>query len=74
MYKNFRGAVTTLARRLNLAACAICCLLAGISAAFPQAAPGTQAAPSPPAPPTPVQFDDALLRAANDLLDRKSVV
>ncbi len=57
-------------------ACAICCLLAGVTAAFPQGAPpppaaGTQAAPPPP--PTPILFDDALLRAANDLFSKAAL-
>jgi outer membrane protein OmpA-like peptidoglycan-associated protein len=67
--------VTLLARTSNLMACTICCLLAGVMAAFPQGAPpvaGTQAAPSPP-PPTPMPFDDALLRAANDLFSKAAM-
>jgi len=67
--------VTLLARTSKLMACAICCLLAGVMAAFPQSAPppaaGTQAAPPPP--PTPVPFDDALLRAANDLFSKANL-
>jgi len=49
-------------------------LLAGVMAAFPQGAPpaaGAQAAPPPP--PTPIPFDDALLRAANDLFSKAAV-
>jgi hypothetical protein len=75
----WRRSVTALARRPDFLACAIGCFLAGVTAAFPQAAPGTQpapatqAAPSPPAPPTPVPFDDALLRAANDLFSKAAV-
>lgn len=71
--------VTMPARTSNLMACAICCLLAGVTAALPQGAPGTppvpatQAAPNPPPPPTPVPFDDALLRAANDLFSKAAV-
>ena len=62
--------------RSKLLACAICCLLAGATAAFPQSAPpppaaGTQAAPPPP--PTPIAFDDALLRAANDLFSKANL-
>ena len=67
--------MTLLARTSKLMACAICCLLAGVMAAFPQSAPppaaGTQAAPPPP--PTPVPFDDALLRAANDLFSKANL-
>ena len=67
--------MTLLARTSKLMACAICCLLAGVMAAFPQSAPppaaGTQAAPPPP--PTPVPFDDALLRAANDLFSKAAL-
>jgi outer membrane protein OmpA-like peptidoglycan-associated protein len=49
-------------------------LLAGITAGFPQtAAPSPQAAPSPPPPPIPAPFDDALLRAANDLFSKAAV-
>lgn len=57
----------------KLLACAICCLLAGATAAFPQSPPppaaGTPAAP----PPTPIPFDDALLRAANDLFSKANL-
>ncbi|WKA26517.1 OmpA family protein [Bradyrhizobium roseum] len=66
---------TSKLRTAKLLACAICCLLAGATAAFPQSAPspaaGTQAAPPPP--PTPVPFDDALLRAANDLFSKANL-
>ena len=58
----------------NLMACTICCLLAGVMAAFPQGAPpvaSPQSAPSPP--PTPIPFDDALLRAANDLFSKAAL-
>jgi outer membrane protein OmpA-like peptidoglycan-associated protein len=54
-------------------------LLAGVMAAFPQGAPATppaastQAAPPPPPPPTPILFDDALLRAANDLFSKAAL-
>ena len=71
--------MTTLLRKPNLLAGTACCFLLGVTAAFPQAAPSsqaaptTQAAPSPPAPPTPVPFDDALLRAANDLFSKATV-
>jgi outer membrane protein OmpA-like peptidoglycan-associated protein len=71
--------VTLLARTSNLMACAICCLLAGVMAAFPQGAPGAppvagaQSAPNPPPPPTPILFDDALLRAANDLFSKAAL-
>ncbi len=74
-----RRRVTTPVRKLSLLAGAACCFLVGVTAAFPQpgpssqAAPPTQAAPSPPAPPTPVPFDDALLRAANDLFSKAAV-
>ena len=74
-----RRRVTTPVRKLSLLAGAACCFLVGVTAAFPQPAPGTQAAPptqaapSPPAPPTPVPFDDALLRAANDLFSKAAV-
>jgi outer membrane protein OmpA-like peptidoglycan-associated protein len=57
-------------------ACTICCLLAGAMAAFPQGAPpvaGAQSAPNPPPPPTPILFDDALLRAANDLFSKAAL-
>ncbi len=67
---------TSKLRTSKLLACAICCLLAGATAAFPQSAPlppaaGTQAAPPPP--PTPIAFDDALLRAANDLFSKANL-
>jgi outer membrane protein OmpA-like peptidoglycan-associated protein len=68
--------VTLLARTSNLMACTICCLLAGAMAAFPQGAPpvaGAQSAPNPPPPPTPILFDDALLRAANDLFSKAAL-
>jgi outer membrane protein OmpA-like peptidoglycan-associated protein len=68
--------VTLLARTSNLVACVICCLLAGVVAVFPQAAPpvaGAQSAPNPPPPPTPIPFDDALLRAANDLFSKAAL-
>ena len=59
----------------KLLACAICCLLVGATAAFPQSPPppaaGTPAAPPPP--PTPIPFDDALLRAANDLFSKANL-
>jgi outer membrane protein OmpA-like peptidoglycan-associated protein len=68
-----------LARTCDLLVCAICCLLAGSTVALPQAGtgtqpvPGTQAAPSLPPPPTPLAFDQALLRAANDLFSKAAV-
>jgi len=69
--------VTLLARTSSLMACAICCLLAGVMAAFPQGAPATPPAAStqaaPPPPPTPILFDDALLRAANDLFSKAAL-
>lgn len=68
--------MTLLARTSNLMACTICCLLAGAMAAFPQGAPpvaGAQSAPNPPPPPTPILFDDALLRAANDLFSKAAL-
>jgi outer membrane protein OmpA-like peptidoglycan-associated protein len=74
-FANWRRCVTLLARTSNLMACAICCLLAGVMAAFPQGAPpvaGAQSAPNPP-PPTPIPFDDALLRAANDLFSKAAL-
>jgi hypothetical protein len=79
MDKIFQATFFQTARTSNLMACAICGLLAGVTTAFPQAAPGTppvpatQAAPNPPPPPTPVPFDDALLRAANDLFSKAAV-
>lgn len=40
----------------------------------PQAAPAPQISPAPPPPPpTPIAFDDALLRAANDLFSKAKV-
>src|SRR3982074_2811336 len=75
----WRQRVTTPVRKLNLLAGPACCFLAGVPPASPQPAPSTQAAPttqavpSPPAPPTPVPFDDALLRAANDLFSKATV-
>jgi hypothetical protein len=39
----------------------------------PQAAPAPQAPGSPPSPPTPVAFEDALLRAANDLFSKATI-
>ena len=68
--------MTTPVRKLSLLAGAACCFLVGVTAAFPQPAPSTQAAPptqAAPAPPTPVPFDDALLRAANDLFSKAAV-
>jgi len=71
--------VTTLLRKPNLLVGTACCFLLGVTAAFPQAAPSlqaaptTQAAPSPPPPPIPAPFDDALLRAANDLFSKAAV-
>jgi outer membrane protein OmpA-like peptidoglycan-associated protein len=71
--------VTTLLRKPNLLVGTACCFLLGVTAAFPQAAPSsqaaptTQAAPSPPPPPIPAPFDDALLRAANDLFSKATV-
>ena len=71
--------VTTLLRKPNLLVATTCCFLVGVTAAFPQAAPNpqaaptTQAAPSPPPPPIPAPFDDALLRAANDLFSKAAV-
>ena len=75
----WRRRVTTLLRKPNLLVGTACCLLLGVTAAFPQAAPSsqaaptTQAAPSPPPPPIPAPFDDALLRAANDLFSKAVV-
>jgi outer membrane protein OmpA-like peptidoglycan-associated protein len=75
----WRRRVTTLLRKPNLLAGTACCFLLGVTAAFPQAAPSsqaaptTQAAPSPPPPPIPAPFDDALLRAANDLFSKAVV-
>jgi hypothetical protein len=43
-FANWRRCVTLLARTSKLMACAICCLLAGVMAAFPQGAPPQQAA------------------------------
>ena len=66
--------MTTPLRKLNFLVCTACCLLAGVTAGFPQtAAPSPQAAPSPPPPPIPAPFDDALLRAANDLFSKATV-
>src|ERR1700754_2464601 len=51
-------------------------LLTSVQACYAQAAPPAaappQAAAAPP-PPTPVPFDDALLRAANDLFSKSTV-
>ena len=75
----WRRRVTTLLRKPNLLVAITCCFLLGVTAAFPQAAPNpqaaptTQAAPSPPPPPIPAPFDDALLRAANDLFSKAAV-
>jgi outer membrane protein OmpA-like peptidoglycan-associated protein len=75
----WRRRVTTLLRKPNLLVGTACCFLLGVTAAFPQAAPSsqaaptTQAAPSPPPPPIPAPFDDALLRAANDLFSKAVV-
>ena len=74
----WRRRVTAL-RKPNLLVTTACCFLVGVTAAFPQAAPSsqaaptTQAAPSPPPPPIPAPFDDALLRAANDLFSKATV-
>ena len=65
--------MTTPLRKLNVLICTACCFLAGATAALPQPTPSPQAAPSPPPPPTPVPFDDALLRAANDLFSKAVV-
>ena len=75
----WRRRVTTLLRKPNLLVATACGFLLGATAAFPQAAPSpqaapaTQAAPSPPPPPIPAPFDDALLRAANDLFSKAAV-
>src|SRR5258707_11387499 len=75
----WRRRVTTLLRKPNLLVATTCCFLVGVTAAFPQAAPSpqaaptTQAAPSPPPPPIPAPFDDALLRAANDLFSKAAM-
>ena len=75
----WRRRVTTLLPKPNLFVATAYCFLAGATAAFaqatpsPQAAPATQAAPSPPPPPIPAPFDDALLRAANDLFSKAVV-
>jgi hypothetical protein len=75
----WRRRVTTLLRKPNLLVATACCFLIGATAAFPQAAPSspaapaTQAAQSPPPPPIPAPFDDALLRAANDLFSKATV-
>jgi outer membrane protein OmpA-like peptidoglycan-associated protein len=66
----------TALRKPNLLVTTACCFLVGVTAAFPQAAPSSQAAPatqSPPPPPIPAPFDDALLRAANDLFSKATV-
>jgi outer membrane protein OmpA-like peptidoglycan-associated protein len=72
-----RRRVTTLVQASTLLACTACCFLAGATAVFPQAAPATPPAPvtqaAPPPPPTPIPFDDALLRAANDLFTKATV-
>ena len=71
----WRRRVTTL-RKPNLLVATACCFLVGATAAFPQAAPSPQAAPaapSPPPPPIPAPFDDALLRAANDLFSKATM-
>ena len=75
----WRRRVTTLLRKPNLLVATACCFLVGATAALPQAAPSpqaapaAQAAPSPPPPPIPAPFDDALLRAANDLFSKAAV-
>lgn len=52
-------------------------LLTSIQACHAQAAPPApslpQASSAPPPPPTPIPFDDALLRAANDLFSKATV-
>src|ERR1700751_4097586 len=39
----------------------------------PPAAPAPQSSAAPPPPPAPIPFDDALLRAANDLFSKAQV-
>lgn len=52
-------------------------LMTSIQACYAQATPPTpsppQASSAPPPPPTPIPFDDALLRAANDLFSKATV-
>ncbi|WP_249137217.1 OmpA family protein [Bradyrhizobium canariense] len=52
-------------------------LMTSIQACYAQATPSTpsppQASSAPPPPPTPIPFDDALLRAANDLFSKATV-
>jgi hypothetical protein len=52
-------------------------VLTSIQACYAQAAPPApsppQASSAPPPPPTPIPFDDALLRAANDLFSKATV-
>src|SRR3979490_390225 len=75
----WRRRVTTLLRKPNLLVATACCFLVGATAALPQAAPTPAPARPPrppraaPPPPIPAPFDDALLRAANDLFSKATV-
>jgi outer membrane protein OmpA-like peptidoglycan-associated protein len=51
----------------------ICCCLSGGIAQAQTTAPAAPPAATPPPPPTPVAFDTALLKAANDLFSKASL-
>lgn len=51
----------------------LCCGLLGAGAHAQTAAPAAPPATAPPSPPTPVAFDAALLKAANDLLSKANL-
>ena len=54
---------------LGLSLCLLCASVSGLTAQAQTAAPVPPAA-APPPPPTPVAFNDALLKAANDLFSK----
>src|SRR5271168_3224956 len=61
---------------LGLFLCIIACNVSAQSVEAQSAGPAqppTAAAPPPPPPPTPVPFDAALLKAANDLLSKANL-
>src|SRR5215475_1594743 len=59
---------------LGLILCAICCSVPGVTAeAQTPAAPPPPAAAAPPPPPTPIPFEAALLKAANDLFSKANL-
>ena len=55
---------------LGLSLCFLCASVSGLTAQAQTAAPVPPPAAAPPPPPTPVAFNDALLKAANDLFSK----